>query len=286
MIVTIYSNGKALPEMVLLLGNISNKTTVIEYDTLSNTLSELLTQSPSFPKTVLDRMIQVDSFPNEDALIKAQSLSASFILWGSIESYEYGSSVTLKIMDMAQASVAHIQIMIKGNEDGITIAEMIRSKLLLWLRRTTMVQLIITTTPDPADVLLDNKEIGITPFEGMVQPGTYKLELLKKSYTPVRIPVSFISGNTYQYDFSLSTTEKKKDVRSVVKWLSVPVTFLGAGVISHWQTERAIKKYRNAKPPEDFDHLYDVANAWNVSRDVSFAVAGISLGVIVIKAVF
>jgi hypothetical protein len=186
---------------------------------------------------------------------------------------------------MKQVSESHIAIMTNRNEDRTIIAETLRSKLQLWLQRTTMVQLIVTTRPAAASVLLDGKAMGATPFEGMVQPGTYRLELKKKLFLPIRMPVSFISGNTYQYDFSLNEQVKKTDKRSIVRWLAISVACLGAGGIAHWQYEGARERYRQAVPPADFDKLYNRAVALNVGRGVLFGAGGVSLGVMVFEVV-
>jgi hypothetical protein len=120
----------------------------------------------------------------------------------------------------------------------------------------------------------------------MVQPGTYRLELKKRPFLPVRIPVSFISGNTYQYDFSLGEKVKKTDKRSIVRWLGISVACLGAGGVAHWQYEHARERYQEAVPPADLDRLYYRTVALNVGRSILFGAAGATLGVMVFKVVF
>lgn len=282
---TCYSDDN-LPRQILLLGSILNRTDIKKCDTLDIELNRLISGNSSFPEIVFKPEIIVDSFPDENTLLTARDLNASYILWGTIDNSAYGFNVTLKILEMSLASVAHIQIFANKDENMVTISEMLLSKLLLWLRRTTMIQLIITTDPKPVDVILDGKEIGTTPFESMIQPGTYKLELHKKNYHPIRIPVSFISGNTYQYDFSLSPIDKNINKRSQIKWLSIPLTFLGAGIIANLQKANVYEKYHSAKPPADFDNLYRKANNWNICRNIMFSAAGLSFSVIVIKVIF
>jgi hypothetical protein len=128
--------------------------------------------------------------------------------------------------------------------------------------------------------------MGSTPFEGMVQPGTYRLELKKRPFIPIQIPVSFISGNTYQYDFSLNEKVKKTDKRSTIRWLGISVACLGTGGVAHWQYERARERYKEAVPPDDFDRLHNRAVALNVGRSVLFGAAGAALGVMVFQVVF
>ena len=278
--------GQIHSASVLMIGCLRNETANAEYDNIHCTLQGLLADLPRFPRTLLDTTITVDSFPDEASLLKARNVNADYVLWGLVDSFEPGIGISLHILDMAQASVSHITIMINRNDDGKTVAETIRSKLLLWLQRTTMVQLIVTTSPAAASVLLDGKPLGSTPFEGMVQPGTYRLELKRKPFLPILLPVSFISGNTYQYDFALNTDEKKTDRVSVVKWLGISVVCLGAGGGAHWQYGRARERYRAAVPPADFDRLYHRAVAWEVGRDLLFAAAGAALTGMIFKVVF
>ena len=270
----------------LLLGCIRNETAHREYDGIHGALGRLLAGLQNFPHAVLDTSLRVDSFPDEASLLKARAMNAAYILWGVVDSGESGPGIAIDILDMAQGSVSHLRISINRNESGKAVAETVRSKLQLWLQRTTMVQLIVTTNPAAASILLDGKPLGSTPFEGMVQPGTYRLELRKKPFFPMHIPVSFISGNTYQYDFTLNADEKKADRAAAVKWLGISVACLGAGGVAHWQYTDTRTKYREAVPPADFNRLYNRAIAWEIGRDVLFAAAGAALTVMTVKVVF
>ncbi|MBN1576898.1 MAG: PEGA domain-containing protein [Chitinispirillaceae bacterium] len=279
-------SGQMRPEAILLLGCIRNETTHREYDGIHTALNRLLADLSQFPRTILDTAVRVDSFPDEASLFRARDMNAAYMMWGVVDSSESGPGITIDILNMGQGTVSHIRISINWNESGDAVAETVRSKLQLWLQRTTMVQLIVTTRPPAAAVLLDDASIGETPFEGMLHPGTYRLELKKKPFLPMHIPVSFISGNTYQYDFALSTDEKKTDKRSVVGWLSLSVACLGAGGGAHWQYDRARERYREAIPPADFDRLYNRAIVWEIGRDILFAAAGAALGVMMVRVVF
>ena len=279
------SIGQVRAETVMLLGCIRNETVYPQCDGVHYTLHRLMAELPEFPRTVLDTTVRVDSFPDETSLPKGRLVNAAYMLWGLVDSSGSGPVISLHILDMVQASVSHIMIMFNRTDDGTVIAETVRSKLLLWLQRTTMVQLIVTTSPAAASVLLDDRALGATPFEGMVQPGTYRLELRNRHFLPIQIPVSFISGNTYQYDFTLNTKGKKNDNRQVVRWLGISAAFLGAGGGAHWQYDRARMDYRNAVPPSDFDRLYRKTIAWKIGRDVLFAAAGTALGVMVFQVV-
>lgn len=280
--------GQTKKGISLVLGSIDNKTSRNEYDNINTSLNRILDGYPLFPETILDTMLSIDSMPDESVILEARNLDASYILWGRIDSSEYGFSINLKVFDMFQASTAHIGILIKGSEKKNDVAEIIRSKLLMWLRRITMAQLIISTTPSAAIILLNDKEIGTTPFEGMVQPGTFSLGLVKKTFSPIKMPVSFICGNTYQYDFKLenSDTVAIKDKRSVIGLLTASMLCAGAGGAAHFFQERAIKQYRNALPPADFDRLYHKAVAWNAGRNTLWAAAGVSLCGMLLKVIF
>ncbi|MBN1759934.1 MAG: PEGA domain-containing protein [Chitinispirillaceae bacterium] len=274
-----------IPTELLLLGCIRNETTYQEYDGIHLILDRQLVDIPRFPRIILDTAAYIDSFPDEVSLLKAREMNAAYMMWGVIDSSEPGPGITIDILDMGQGSVSQIRLSIGRNEGSEAIAGMVRSKLQLWLQRTTMVQLIVTTLPTAAAVLLDDMMIGSTPFEGMVEPGTYRLELKKKTYPSIQIPVSFISGNTYHYDFALNTGEKKVDKRSIVKWLGVSVACFCAGGVAHWQRSRVQEHYRGATPPADFDRLYNRAVAWDVGRDILFAAGGAAFGVVIVKVV-
>ncbi|MBN1307578.1 MAG: PEGA domain-containing protein [Chitinispirillaceae bacterium] len=280
------ASGQMQSEPAMLLGCIRNETTHREFDGIHGALGSLLTDLPEFPRTILDTTVRVDSFPDETSLLKARAMNAAYILWGVVDSGESGPGIAIVILDMKQGSVSHLRISINRNESDKEVAEMVRSKLQLWLQRTTMVQLIVTTNPSAASVLLDGRPLGSTPFEGMVQPGTYRLELRKKPFIPMHMPISLISGNTYQYDFALNSDEKKTDRISVVKWLGVSIACLGTGGGAHWQYSHARERYREAVPPADFDRLYNRAIACEIGRDVLFAAAGTALTVMILKVVF
>lgn len=279
--------GQSNKETVLVLGVISNKTTKSEYDKLNLVLHKTLESHPLFPVTILDPLFLVDTVPDESAIIRARNLDALYILWGSIDTSEYGLSITLKIFDMSQASTAHIGMVINGDEKKEEIADILRSKLLMWLRRTTMVHLIISTTPGAATVLLDNKEIGFTPFEGMVQPGTFSLELTKRPFSPIKIPVSLISGNTYQYDITLGKSDSAhiKGKQTVIRLLTVSLLCAGAGFGCHYFQELSMREYRTALPPSDFNHLYHRAVSWNIARNTLLATAGVTICGMIFKMI-
>jgi hypothetical protein len=275
------------PESTVLLGKFQNRTGSKELSDIQGLLYKLLSGLPEFPRTILDTALRIDSFPDERSLLNAREMNAAHIIWGSIDSGESGQGITIDILDMVQGSVSHIRTTINRNDNDETVAEMVRSKLQFWLQRTTMVQLIVTTQPPVAQVLLNDTPIGETPFEGLVHPGTYHLELEKNGLLPVRIPASFISGNTYQYDITLGTTEQKIDKRTIFKWLGISVALLGAGGMAHLQQEHAFAKYREATPPNaDFNGLYRKAAAWNIGRDVLFAAAGATTCMMIFQAVF
>jgi hypothetical protein len=279
-------SGQTHSEQVLLIGTIQNRTGNPGYDGIHLTLHKLLADLPRFPRTVLDTQVRIDSFPDEPSFLRARSINASYILWGRIVNSHPGPGISLHILDMKQASVSHITMMIDRDDNRGRVAETVRSKLQLWLRRTTMIQLIITTRPAAVTVLLDGKTMGSTPYEGMVQPGTYRLELKKSPFLPVRMPVSFISGNTYQYDFSLNQKMRKTDRRSVVRWLGISLACLGAGGIAHWQYDRAREQYLEAVPPADFNRLHNRAVALNIGRSVLFSAGGTALGVMIFRVIF
>ena len=271
--------GQTNKETVMVLGVISNKTTNSEYDELNILLHETLENHPFSPETILDTLILLDTVLDESAIIRARNLNAEYILWGSIDTSDYGINITLKLFDMSQATTSHIDLMIKGDEKNEDIANILRSKLLIWLQRTTMAHLIISTIPGNATVLLDNKEIGLTPFEGMVQPGTFILELTKMTFSPIKIPVSFISGNTYQYDITLGRSDSAhiKDKRTVLRLLTVSLLCAGAGCGCYYFQGRSMRKYRSALPPSDFNHLYRKAVSWNVARNTLWVIAGVAI---------
>ncbi len=277
--VIISAYGQPNKELVVVLGEINNNTVKKEYDQLNIVLNRTLENHFLFPETILDTMLFIDSVPDESSIIRARNQGARFILCGSIDTSEYGLSIKLKIFDMAQVSTSHISLMINGDEKTEEIADILGSKLLMWLQRTTMVQLIISTTPGAATVLLDNKEIGFTPFEGMVQPGTFSLELAKRPFSPIKIPVSFISGNTYQYDIVLEKSDSTyiKDRQTVIRFLTISLLCAGAGFGCHYFQDRSMKEYRTAKPPSDFNNLYHRAVSWNIARNSLWTTAGVTI---------
>ena len=282
----VLSYGQNPPEQTVLLGSIQNKTASANYSHIHFVLHRLLVDLPQFPQMLLDTTLGIDSFPNEISLTKARALNASYMMWGVVDSSEPGLGISFHILDMKLGSLSHIRVMINKNESGKAIAEMVRSKIKLWLQRSTMVQLIVTTQPTEAGVLIDGNHVGSTPFEGMVQPGSYRLELSKKAHTPIRFPVSFISGNTYQYDFTMNPITKKTDKRSAIKWVGLSVVCLGGGVAAHMRRDRALARYREATPPADFNRLHNNAVAWEIGRDLLFAAAAAALCGIVFQVGF
>ncbi len=279
------STGGPGPYRVFLMGALKNNTDRSGFNDLGVSLSSLLSNCDDF-KLIHAPMLIVDSIPGEKILLEARRTKASHILWGSLDRLHHGFNITLKIMEMERGAVAHIQVLVGNDENKEAIAELIRSKLMMWLRRTTMSQLIITTKPSAVCVVLDGKNVGTTPFEGMVQPGTFQLELNKKDYVPVRMPVSFISGNTYQYDLTLSQFVKEPDNGHIIRLLAAATACCGAGIFSHYKYKSAYNRYRDARPPANFDRLYKGATAWRAAEYGFFSLSGAALGVILVKAVF
>lgn len=273
-------------ESNLLIGIIRNQTMEQELDSLGSALNRLLSEQKQFLKTFFDPDLLVESFPDESALVEARKMEIDYVIWGEIDSCNYGFSITLIVLSMSGGKTAHINVIAGRNDKETEIAEILRSKLLLWFNRTEMVQLIISTSPSSASILMDNNELGLTPYEGMVNPGTYSLKLIKKPYMPIEIPVSFISGNTYQYDFTLKASESNMDKRSVLKWLGLSLLLTAGGGTAHYFQQHAIEEYKKAKPGADFDHLYNKALVWTITRDILWVSAGFSFGLMIFKIVF
>lgn len=282
-----YVYGQTKKEIVVVLGKIKNNTAKKEYDDLNITFNRTIENYHLFQEAILDTTLLIDSVPDESSILRARNLNALLILWGSVDTSESGLSITLKLFDMSQASIDKIGMMIRGNEKNEDIADILCSKLLLMLRRTTMAHLIISTTPEAAIVILDKKKLGFTPFEGMVQPGTFSLELTKKSFSTIKIPVSFINGNTYQYDITLGKSDSAytKDKRTVIRFLTVSLLCTGAGFGAHYFQECSMRKYRTALPPSDFNHLYRSAVCWNIARNTLWATAGLTICGMFIKII-
>ncbi len=274
-------------ESVLLLCRVENRTVNGEYGEIHQALGELLSGIAGFPRIVLDTTIGIDSFPEEGDLFKARQLNVSYMIWGDVDTGDPGPGISLGILDMDQGKVSHIRTTIEWKDDRSFVAEMIRSKLLLWFQRTTMAQLIVATRPSGASVLIDGSPVGESPFEGMVHPGTYNLELTRKGYPGIRMPVSFVSGNTYQYDMALGTMGRKFGRRPVFVWLGISAALLGAGGIAHFQHVRAYSRYHDATPPDaDFSKLYRKAAAWNAGRYGLIAAGGAGVCMTFVMAVF
>lgn len=270
----------------ILLGSVRNKTTLSEFDSIHSCIYRQLTTLPVSYKIKHDTTLVVDSFPDDASLIKAREMQAEYMLWGTIDGGDAGPGIVVTILDMVKGGMSHIRISVDPRENSVSVAGRVVSKLQLWLQRSTMVQLIVTTQPPAAKLLLDRTAIGETPFEGMVNPGTYRLELEKKGTVSVKIPASFLSGNTYQYDITLGNQEKGINRGPVFRWLGISLGCLGAGGISHYQYLRAQQKYREAIPPDDFDALYRNASIWSAGRTALYAAAGAAACMVLIRAVF
>ncbi|MFW5960288.1 MAG: PEGA domain-containing protein, partial [Chitinivibrionales bacterium] len=257
------------------------------YNSLNKDLVTGIKGTALFPKVIHSDTTSVDSFPAEGIIIKAKEHSASHILWGEVDSSEYGVAVELGILKMEDGSVSRINVFLKDGEGRKEVVEILESKLIHWYQRSSMVQLIITTSPPGADIYLDTENIGESPYESMIQPGTYELKLEKQGYVLQKIPVSFINGNTYQYDFTISKLNSRDDNRKTfIKFMSISAVCAGLGAVAYIQRNRAYKEYQEAEPPADFDGLYTKAAAWNAAGSVMFVGSGISISVLVLKLVF
>jgi|GEM_PF-2126609 len=273
-------------EPSVLLGSFRNNTTLSEFNSIHFHIYRQLSALPFSFRIEHDTTLVIDSFPDDASLLKAREMQAGYMLWGTIDGNDAGTGIVVTILDMVKGGMSHIRISVDPHENSASIAGKVVSKLQLWLQRSTMVQLIVTTQPPAATLLLDRTTIGETPFEGMVNPGTYLLELEKKGSVPVRIPASFLSGNTYQYDITLGYQKKGVNRGPVFRWLGISLGCLGAGGIAHYQYLRARKEYQEAIPPDDFDALYRTASIWNSGRTVLYTAAGAAACMVLIRAVF
>jgi len=284
-VINVYGEDES--DNLIYMCSIRNKTGEQDYNSLANELIAGINGSVLFPGSVHSDTTQVDSFPEERIIIKAKRHNASFILWGEVVYTEYGVAVELGILKMKDGSVSRINLFLKEGEGRKEVIETLESKLIHWYQMSSMVQLIITTSPPGADIYLDTENIGESPYESMVQPGTYDLRLEKQGYVSQNIPVSFLSGNTYQYDFTISKEDPKDDIRKTfIKFMSISALCAGLGAVAYIQRNRAYKEYQEAEPPADFDGLYTKASAWNAAGSVMFVGSGISISVLVLKLGF
>lgn len=100
----------------------------------------------------------------------------------------------------------HKMIQIKGNDTVFIDASLV----------SVMARLIIRCDPSGAEVILDDKNVGRTPFDSaLIKPGSYSLRVEHEKYVPYTAVITLEKNTTDSLDLVLETEVFRDSVRNV-----------------------------------------------------------------------
>ncbi|MBN1604768.1 MAG: PEGA domain-containing protein [Chitinispirillaceae bacterium] len=270
----------------VLLGNIRNNTAKPLFNDLSTAIHDRISTSIVSIRTVLDTFSLIDSVPDQSMVVSARDCNAAYIVWGSADTLAGGCLINLRVQNINSGGITHFRILMDCDESKGLVVSAVVSKLQFWLERILMAHITVMTEPPAVTLLLDGAPLGTTPFEGLVQPGNYTLEMRKTPLLPLRIPVTFSSGTSYHYDFNLTGGGTDRDRRSALRWLAGASLCFVAGTGAAYMRSLSIDSYIKAKPPSDFDRLHAISVAWNITTIALFSAGGAAICTSIFKVVF
>jgi hypothetical protein len=197
-----------------------------------------------------------------------------------------GSVGNLYTISLRMVNVATGEALYTASEDcRCSIEEVLTNatkniamKLDLAIQKAIFGTLTITTEPDSAHVLINNKKIGITGYSNdRFVPGTYSLTIEKPQYDPVTTEVTIINKKAVNLSYKLSHTKAYQDslkkatrnqrIRSLIlRQVILCALTAGAGGAGYYfnrelsssidDKESAYTAYRTAGESSDFDALW------------------------------
>ncbi|MBN1600104.1 MAG: PEGA domain-containing protein [Chitinispirillaceae bacterium] len=225
----------------------------------------------------------VDSFPSEHLLDKARSANAGYIIWGCFDTMNTDNFLRVHIFEMSSGIVNNIEIGIQKNQNRIILADILLSKITLALKRSMMSHLIITSNPKGAELYIDSVFVGTTPYEELVDPGSYTINVRKEAYEHFWQKASFLRNNTYQYHIPLKSRTAVVEDNGMRRWLVATVLLSAGTAASFIMRQRSFDRYRYATPPGNFDALFRNAMGFNIASYCFAGVTTVSLSITIVK---
>jgi hypothetical protein len=197
-----------------------------------------------------------------------------------------GSVGALYTISLRMVNVATGEALYTASEDCrcsieevlVNATKNIAMKLDLAIQKAIFGTLTITTEPDSANVLINNKKIGITDYSNdRFVPGTYSLTIEKPHYDPITQEITiamnksvnraFKLNHTRAYQDSLKKATRNQRIRSlIVSQLILGALAAGAGGAGYYfnrelsnsmnDKETAYTTYRNGDENSDFNALW------------------------------
>ena len=271
----------------IVFGCILNRSSRVE---LSHLESELIKKKnfkwrPDNQDVILDTLNCQDSFPSEDRIRHAKDLNAKQLIWGSVDSNAQGFSLTLNILKLSDGSESSIRVVLLERLDRVAIAEILEQKLWAWFRRMEMSQLIISSLPSGAAVLIDSTQTGQTPFETLLEPGTYRMQVTLNDHLPFLQTITLLPGNSYQYSIPLLEKNPGRRYRVPGQWIAASLCSFALCGLFQAGYVNALSDYHALRPPADFNAGYNRVRMWEISRDVSIT-ASLVVSAMTIKKIF
>ncbi|MFH1760883.1 MAG: PEGA domain-containing protein [bacterium] len=290
------SNGLGLKNHKILIGCISNNTEQHDLNNLSGAMAQSNNIQTWFDELelavdtlgiVFDDRICPDSFPDETQILKAREYNADQLIWGRVDSTEQGLKLSIIILNLANGRTGNINIALMKNPARSTVLQTIEQKLWSFFQRQYMAQLIISTAPSMAKIFIDSMESGITPFETLIDPGTYNLNMEKEGYIPSRQTLTFLAGNTYQYSIPLMEKNPGRRYRIPKKCASGTLISAAVSGLLHWRYAKARNAYMDYMGnTAEIPGLYNRAVAWEILRDISLGGTAVLFGITFKKSFF
>ncbi len=134
----------------------------------------------------------------------------------------------------------------------------------------------IISDPDNAEILLDGRSLGITPFiSDSIKEGNYKILITKQDYFPFERTIVVENDQNKVLNIALTSEEsvrlakdkkhkKNKKIRRII-FGSISATFLASGIIAHNKLNSSLKSEEAALndynefglEQDEYDKLYE-----------------------------
>jgi hypothetical protein len=231
-----------------------------------------------------------------------QLLAVSSIVSGSVGTIGGMYTLDLKLIDIRTGKIQiSITEDVKGGiEDVLTstvpaICDKLAKEMIS--AAVTVGFIDVTTEPQGATVILDDRDVGTTPLRGLqAQTGTHVVAVRLQGYAPQDRAVTVLKGKGEEVRFRLSLTSEtlaerkqqksttRKKLGKVLRWVGAGVALAGAGAATaFWLSADATHDdYAASQDPDALPGLWDdtqtSATVGNVSAIVG-AVGAVVLGV-------
>ncbi|MEM9454045.1 MAG: PEGA domain-containing protein [Myxococcota bacterium] len=143
--------------------------------------------------------------------------------------------------------------------------------------------LLVESDPSGAEVWVDGAQLGTTPLEANISPGTHELEVIKRGHRTEHVELDARSGVKASFSFRLARTTA---LPQWVHWtaLGVGAGSLGGGIALLVIDERPIERDCNPDAEGRCEFLHDTLEGGVALTMVGIALVGTGVGLLIDQA--